>query len=190
MTENPMNALIAAVTACLEDAGVAYAITGSVASSIHGEPVTSLDVDIVVVMTPGQAAEIAERLPPPLYIDQEQLRAAAFQAGMSNLYDLETGLKIDISVLEDDAYSNAIMSRRVQVRSEEGQRPFWVVSAEDVILMKLVRRRDSRSSKQWANALSVARVQGGRLDWGYLRAWAAKLSIESDLQSLMEEAGI
>jgi len=65
-----------------------------------------------------------------------------------------------------------------------------VVTAEDIILMKLLWRRESRSEKQWSNALSVARVKRARLDWKYLWEQARSLGIEDDLVKLRDEAGI
>ena len=56
--------------------------------------------------------------------------------------------------------------------------------------MKLVWRQDSRSEKQWKNALSVARVRGVTLDWKYLFEQARELKIEDDLVKLRDEAGI
>jgi hypothetical protein len=62
------------------------------------------------------------------------------------------------------------------------------MSAEDIILMKLFWRSDSRSEKQWQNALSVVRTMGVRLDWKYLRHWADRLRLAEDLASLLREA--
>jgi hypothetical protein len=64
------------------------------------------------------------------------------------------------------------------------------VTSEDIILMKLWWRRDSRSAKQWANALAVARIKGHQLDWAYLRKWAQNLGVAEDLNQLAQEAGI
>jgi hypothetical protein len=65
-----------------------------------------------------------------------------------------------------------------------------VVTAEDIILMKLLWRRESRSEKQWSNALSVARVKRAKLDWKYLLEQARSLGIEDDLVKLRDAAGI
>jgi len=67
---------------------------------------------------------------------------------------------------------------------------FWFVTQEDIILMKLLWRKDTRSTKQWENALSVARVKGTRMDWAYLFDKARDLDIEDDLTLLRDEAGI
>jgi hypothetical protein len=64
------------------------------------------------------------------------------------------------------------------------------VTPEDIILMKLLWRRESRSEKQWRDALGVAKVQGTRMDWNYLWDQAEHLQIKHDLTQLRDEAGI
>ena len=53
MIDDPFIDLVVAVVGSLETAGIPYAITGSIASGIHGEPIPSQDVDIVVRMRLG-----------------------------------------------------------------------------------------------------------------------------------------
>ncbi len=178
------------VTGALDAEGVPYAVTGSVASSIHGEPITSIDVDIVVLMTPDQAPRFAGRMAPRFYADAETLRRAALDHSITNILDQTTGLKFDISVLAETPYHQQLFQRRIKMAHPDSGVTFWIVSPEDIVLMKLLRRRDTRSRKQWDNALSVVRVQGSRLDWAYLRKWARQLSIEGDLEALAREAGI
>jgi hypothetical protein len=182
--------LIRMVTGALEGEGVVYAVTGSIASSIHGEPVTSLDVDLVTCMTADQAGRVAGRLVPRLYAEVDAVRRAAVEHRMVNFIDGSSGFKVDISMLDDSAYHRELMSRRVKIAHPESGDAFWVVSPEDIVLMKLVWRRESRSEKQWRNALSVLKVQGHRLDWSYLRSWAGRLGVLEDLEQLAREARI
>ena len=59
MLTDPLLDVLSAVVNVLSHAGVEYAVTGSVASSLHGEPVFSQDIDLVVRMTPEQARRVA-----------------------------------------------------------------------------------------------------------------------------------
>jgi len=190
MTSNSITSLISEVTKLMENEGITYAITGSIASAIHGEPVTSIDVDIVTNMTPDQAAGFAETISPRFYADKNMLRNAAIEHSFANLYDSQTGFKIDISVLENTPYHTQVLQRREKIPHPSGETNFWVVSPEDIILMKLVWRKDTESQKQWENALSVVRVKGNKLDWAYLRKWAKELEVENDLDRLAKEAGV
>ncbi len=190
MDEAPFLGLLNVLCGELEAAGLKYALTGSVVSSIYGEPYTSMDVDVCLRMTPAQAAALAASLPPRFYRSAEALAQAARQRGIANLIDLETGLKADLSVLPDEPYFDEILRRRQKIEYHPSGPAFWTVSAEDIVVMKLLWRKDSRSQKQWDNALSVVRQQGPRLDWAYMREWGQRLELASDLQSLQKAAGI
>lgn len=190
MTSESFLKAIHEVTTALDQQHIPYAVTGSVASSLHGEPVTSLDIDFVVQMLPEHANLLAATLTGRMYADAEALRDAAAQCGMANLYDFASGYKIDLSILANTPYHAEVMRRRVRVTHPTENVSFWVVSAEDIILMKLIWRKDTQSQKQWDNAISVARVQGARLDWAYLQRWAQEVDVQADLEALMRETGI
>jgi hypothetical protein len=190
MSTDPVLDVLEAAVTVLEAAGVEDAITGSVASSIHGEPYSSQDVDLVVRMTPEQARQIAEQLPRRFYRSEDALVRAAQTCGMANLIDTDTGLKVDLSVLTPSGFHDRVFERRVMDSLGGTDREFAVVSAEDIILMKLAWRKDTRSAKQWENALGVARCQGTRMDWKYLFEQAVTLGIVEDLERLRDEAGI
>lgn len=57
-------ALLAATITRLERAGVPYMITGSVASSYHGEPRATRDLDIVIDPDPAGMTRLARALEP------------------------------------------------------------------------------------------------------------------------------
>ena len=190
MHDDPLIDVLQATVAVLDEARITYAVTGSVASAIHGEPFQSQDVDFVLRMTESQAAKLAAGLPQRFYRSSESLMQIARDGGLANLIDAESGLKVDLSVVPDTPFFRSVFSRR-QKESYGPQAPsFFTVTAEDVILMKLVWRIESRSPKQWENALSVAQVKGARMDWKYLFTQAEELGIVDDLTKLRDEAGI
>jgi hypothetical protein len=188
--DDPLIDALEAVAGALEDAGIPYAITGSIASSVHGEPFSSIDVDLMVLASAGQAAAIASRLAPRFYASVEALADAADRGGMANMVDNMTGMKVDLSFPGNDPFLRQTLGRRVKRRIGSHPCEFWFVTAEDVILMKLLWRKDTRSAKQWENALGVACVKGARMDWRYLFEQARTLGIENDLVALRDEAGI
>lgn len=190
MSTDPIVEVLEAVVGVLDKVGAEYAITGSVASSLHGEPYSSQDVDLVVRITPDQARRIAQDLPQRFYRSEEALVDAAQTCGIANLIDTDTGLKVDLSVLPSTEFYDRVFERRVMDSLGGAGREFAVVSAEDVILMKLAWRKETRSAKQWENALGVARCKGARMHWKYLFEQAANLGIVEDLEQLRDEAGI
>lgn len=187
---NPIHDVIAETVKALKAAGVEYAITGSVASGVHGEPISTLDVDMIVRMTPRQAKQVAAALPQRFYRNEETMIEAARDGGLVNLIDMDTSFKVDLSFVSPTPFHLAVFRRRKPMEFEPGGPKFDVVSAEDIILMKLVWRIDSQSAKQWETALGVARAKGARMDWKYLFEQARSLDIEEDLAKLRDEAGI
>ncbi|HWL95522.1 MAG TPA: hypothetical protein VNT79_18535 [Phycisphaerae bacterium] len=182
--------VLTVVCDALDVLAIPHAVTGAIVSSVYGEPVSSLDVEICLRMSPASARKLAHALPPRFYRDEEAMAAASSSGSMANLIDVSTGLKVDLSVLPAEPYYDSVMDRRRKVPYGPGGRSFWTVSPEDIILMKLLWRRDSRSQKQWENALSVVRAQKARLEWKYLHVWAKRLDLSNDLESLRDAGGV
>lgn len=178
------------VTRALQGERIVHAITGSVASSVHGEPAISLDVDLIVRMDTAQAAKFADRLPQHFYRSREALIEAAHRSTVANLVDLRSSLKVDLSVPASSRFFDSVFARVEEIEFVKGTAAFPVVTPEDIILMKLDWRRHSKSAKQWANALGVARTRENRLDWPYLDDWAIKLGLAEQLTALREDAGL
>ena len=66
---------------------------------------------------------------------------------------------------------------------------FFVASPEDTILAKLewYRLGDEISDRQWRDILGVLAVQGDRLDFAYMRQWAATLDVSDLLERALDE---
>lgn len=174
----------------LETLNVEYAVTGSVASSVHGEPHSTVDADLVLIASMQQAGEIATRLTPRFYAPQDMLLESAQRHTLTNIVDNRTGLKVDLSFIGEDPFLHHVLDRRVRTRIGSHPYEFWFVTPEDIILMKLLWRIETKSHKQWDDALSVVQVKGVTLDWKYLFDQAQQLNIEEDLIKMRDEAGI
>lgn len=187
---NALIDMLAETVRVLDEEQVRYAVAGSVASSVHGEPLVSQDVDLILQATPGQAGSIARKLSPRFYAPEDMLVEAARAHSMANIVDNRTGLKVDLSFVATTGFLATVMARRMSMQIGSDGPEFRLVTAEDVILTKLVWPKDTRSQKQWGNELSVARVKGARMDWKYLLEQADSLGIKDDLVKLRDEAGI
>jgi hypothetical protein len=190
VVDNALIETLSAVVQALDAVGAEYAVAGSIASSFHGEPQSSIDVDLIVNASVEQAQSLALKLSPRFYAPQDMLMEAAEKHSFVNAVDNRTSLKADLSFIERGGYLERVLGRRVRGRIGSTTPEFWFVTAEDVILMKLAWRKDTRSAKQWENALGVARCKGTRMDWQYLFGQSATLGIEKDLERLRDEAGI
>src|SRR5687768_4695756 len=104
-------------------------VTGSFASSIHGEPRLSHDIDIVIELRSDDVTSVAASFQAfDFYADEESLAEAVDRRDQCNFIHMESGEKVDFWVLTDSAFDRARFDRRVRV-SHHG-RLLWVSSPE------------------------------------------------------------
>lgn len=170
--------------------GIPYMVGGSLASSIHGVPRSTNDIDLVADVGLHQVAGLVAEVRPEFYIDPPEAVQQALQAGrMFNLIHLASSYKYNIYPLSPEPYHQAAFARRQEVESIlVGAEPvrFCVSAPEDTILAKLswYRAGGGVSERQWSDVLDVIRVKGELLDLTYLRHWARDLKVED----LLDEA--
>jgi hypothetical protein len=180
------------VVAVLEALGIEYALGGSLASSIHGVNRNTVDADITVVPFPGKEVALTNSLGTEYYVSLDAVRRAVRERSGFNIIQTLVGFKIDIFVAKDRPFERSVMQRRQPFTpSGPDARPIFVVSPEDVILLKLewYRLGNEISDRQWTDVLGVLRIQGDRLDLDYLRHWATEIGVGDLLARAREEAG-
>jgi hypothetical protein len=165
-------------------------ITGSVASSLHGEPRSTHDIDVVVAIKKADVSKLTKIFHPPrFYLDKESIIHAIEKKDMFNLIDAEEGDKIDFWMLTDEPFDRSRFSRR-QKEKVMGFH-MQVSSPEDIILVKLKwAKLSGGSEKQFTDALRVYEVQAKILDMDYLDIWVKKLGLESLWKELRAKAQI
>jgi len=190
MSESDIVRATAPVARAFERLGVAWHIGGSVVSSIHGVPRSTLDVDLVADLGPDHVKDLVVALSDAYYIDEDMVRDAVRRRATFNVIHLETMLKVDVFVLKHRAYDRVAFSR-AQSRELEPGEVFPVATPEDTILNKLewFRLGNEISERQWKDVLGVMRVQRERLDRDYLTKWAAALGLEDLLARAYADAG-
>ena len=180
--------LLKKVIQTLNKAGIQYMLTGSVASSLQGEPRATHDIDMVIAVEKLNAHELAEAFPPPdYYLDEHSILEAIKGQTMFNLIELKSGDKVDFWILSNEAFDRSRFSRKysVQFMGTEIQ----VSSPEDTILAKLRwAKLCGGSEKQFTDAVGVYEVQYGKLDLGYLGLWAKELDVQSLWKRITDES--
>jgi hypothetical protein len=166
------------VVAILERLAIPYMVTGSIASSVHGEPRMTNDADIVVDLDVASVEALLRSVTAQgLYVGEDTARQAVRQRRQFNVIDATNGFKIDLIVLKDRPFSREEFSRRRKA-SLTATLSAAVASPEDSILSKLEwSRKAGESSVQLSDAAGVARVTGARLDVAYVERWAAELDV-------------
>jgi len=180
--------LLKHVVQALTAAGIDYMVTGSVVSSIQGEPRSSHDIDLVVVMTPDAVSKLLAAFPAPdYYLSEQAVLDAVRQKSMFNLLRLTDGEKVDFWLLTDGDFDRSRFARK-RVESIFGMQ-LSVSAPEDTILIKLHwAKLSGGSEKQFTDALRVFEVQGSSLDLDYLNLWAKQLGVEDLWQRIQAEA--
>ncbi len=178
------------VAAALESVGCEYFVGGSVASSLHGEPRATNDIDIVVALAPYRVQAFAETLGSDFEVDQDMLRDAMAHGGCANIFYLPMVTKVDLFALGSSPYDEVEFNRRQRITVRASGEILFVKSPEDTILRKLLWYRDGggASSKQWRDVVEVLRISAGQLDESYLTNWSERLRIGDLLKKARDQA--
>lgn len=192
MSSDPIGALLEVVS-ILETLGLHYAIGGSVASSVFGEPRASADADMIVELAEPRLPELLSKMQADFYISEEAARAAISRKSSFNVIHLHSMYKVDIFVAGASKLDREQLSRRVRLEFiREPPRSAYVTAAENVVLRKLdwYQQGAGVSDQQWRDVLGVLKVQGTALDLAYLRRIAADTGLDDLLARVLTEAGL
>ena len=166
------------VTDLLDQLGVAWALGGSFASSLHGVARTTMDADVVADLGLGHVVPLATGLGDRFYMDVNTAAFAVRTRGSFNVIDRDTAFKIDLFVVGERPWDREALRRRQRVEIAPGA-VANVTTAEDTVLAKLewYRKGGEVSDRQWRDVQGILRVQRERLDRAYIARWAGPLGV-------------
>ncbi len=174
--------LLAKVVEALNAAGINHMVTGSFASTFHGEPRMTRDIDIVIDPDKTSIVLFAEQFDPATFY-MNDANAATARRDMFNVIDVTSGWKVDLIIRRDRPFSAEEFRRRVPVVI--GGVATFVASAEDTILSKLEWSHRSGSQRQMDDVIAVIQIQRHQLDIEYLEHWATELGVADLLQEAL-----
>src|SRR5215212_8750594 len=133
--------------AALERANVPYMVTGSYASSAHGEPRASNDIDIVIAPSAEELRMLLRELPGEQYYANEADAFDAFdRQSQFNVIDFATSWRADLIVRKNREFSHLKFARRV--RRSIGGKEVYITTAEDILIAKLEWAKMGESERQ------------------------------------------
>jgi len=115
-------------------------------------------------------------LRPEFYIDDLSVSRAIERGRSFNIIHLEGIFKVDVFIAANELGQQQLERRELH---QVGAQEIWFASAEDTILAKLdwYRRGNEVSELQWRDIQGILGTQGSRLDFDYLRLWAARVGV-------------
>lgn len=166
--------------------GLPYAIMGGLAVRVHAVPRATFDVDFTVAVPRGSL--------PTLYAEVERLGYAVPEAQKGGWIDTVRGLPVvkfqltladrplDVDAfLAETPFQRELLARRVRVSADGWEA--WFVTAEDLILLKLLAGRP----KDRTDVADTLFIQGNP-DVEYLRRWAGRLGVSAELAEALAAA--
>ncbi|MEO8568552.1 MAG: hypothetical protein ABI419_05440 [Ginsengibacter sp.] len=184
----PQPELLKKVLEHLDENHIDYMLTGSLVSSLQGEPRATHDFDILVNITRAAISPLVNAFTPPdYYISESAIEDAIKHKSMFNLLDTAGGDKIDFWILTGDPFDQSRFARKYEEKMLGLS--MKISSPEDTILMKLRwAHLSGGSEKQFTDALRVYEVQFGNLDLTYMESWTKMLQVENLWERLKQEA--
>ena len=194
MTEitDPLEALFEVIDV-LEELGVAYAVGGSVASSVFGEPRATADADVLIELSEENLPRLLAALGDKFYVPEDAARSAVRRGSSFNIIHSNTTYKVDVFIAGTGSLDRDQLARRTDVViAREPERRAWLTAPENIVLRKLdwYRQGGGTSDRQWRDVLGVLKVQAGRLDTDYLRGAAQSARLTELLERALRESGL
>lgn len=179
----------ASVGEALERVSASWFLGGSLASSLQGDPRTTLDIDLVTDLAPSAVARFALELGSDFEVDEEALTEALRRRRSWNIYFVPVFMKIDVFALGTGPFDQVEFERRKRQPLSPG-RHLWVKSPEDSIVRKLLwyEQGGRSASQQWRDIIGIVHVAGGELDAQYIDRWTSELGL-SELWGKARTAG-
>lgn len=166
--------LLVETVQALDGAQVDYMVTGSIASTLYGEPRATRDIDIVIDPTASALDRLIDRLRSDgLYVDVEAARTALRERGQFNA--IRGDGKVDFIIRKDQPFARSEFDRRRKVRLPGTSAT--VVTVEDLILAKLLWARETDSERQLRDVAGMVSVAGETLDRPFVSNWAERLGL-------------
>jgi len=163
-------------------------VTGSVASSIHGVPRSTNDLDVVIAPSGAQLSALVQlfnRL--GLYVDLPTEQITQRRQDQFNVIDFKNSLKADLIFRKTRDFSVIEFDRR-EIMDSEGFN-FFIARPEDVIISKLEWSKIGDSERQLRDAAGIVQMQGDKLDLAYVEQWVEALGLREQWSAAQAMAG-
>lgn len=172
------------VTQALNNSGIAYMITGSIAMNYYALPRMTRDIDIVIEIEKENISKIVRLFEGDFYVDQLSIERAVNNHGMFNIIHNEYVIKVDFIVKKALEFRQIEFHRRRQIVIDKVS--MWIVSPEDLILSKLWWAKDSQSEMQILDIKNLM-DSAKEIDENYVDEWVIKMNLTEIYRKTINE---
>ncbi len=158
----------------LDQAGLPYMISGSIAANYYTVPRMTRDIDIVIELNAADTENFVRAFQEDFYVDKEMIKHEVLRQGMFNVIHNQSVIKVDFIIRKDVPFHRAAFSRRRKIRVDNN--PVWFITAEDLILAKLLWAEDSHSEMQIKDIRNLLKTVKD-LDKAHIQEWVARLGL-------------
>lgn len=158
-----------------------YCLIGALALSAWGQPRATKDIDLLILLNESSQEELLRGLVSSGFLkDEAWSKHNPMLQGV--MVRLQSGdVPIDLLVPRDAQEEEALLRRRM---IEVDGLSLWIVSPEDLVLMKLKAGRPY----DFGDVVTVIGRQGDALDLEYLFRWARRLGIREELDYVLGQS--
>lgn len=184
-----LSSLLKTVVEALEECGIPFMLTGSIAGAYYALPRATQDADLVVDPSADQLDSLVQLLRNRgLYVSETAAAEALRERGQFNAIDPKMGWKIDLIIRKDRSFSVLEFSRRLPGTVEGVE--VALTSLEDLILAKLEWAGMGDSDLQRRDVLQLTEAGWDHLDRTYISKWATALGIEGEWNRILMQVTV
>ncbi len=166
----------------LNQAGIRYLVSGSVAATLYGEPRVTHDIDFVIFPRADDASRLAAIFPPSqFYVPPTAVllqEVARESRGHFNVVHSGSGLKADFYAAgREDLHAWAFRNARKYAVDETS---VSLAPPEYVMIRKLEYYREGHSEKHLRDIRAMLAVSNELIDRAILQDWIARLNLKTE----------
>ena len=181
--------LLQRIVEVLEESGIPYLVTGSVAAMAYGEPRLTNDIDIVAAIEERHVPGLLAAFPPEkFYLSEEMIREAIQRRLQFNIIHPSSGLKVDIIIRKDTPFDMSRFSRIRRISPAESYSASFA-APEDIILMKMRYYLDGGSEKHLRDIAGILKISRDEVDLNYIADWSRRLDLTSIWEMIQGRIG-
>jgi hypothetical protein len=168
------------VSQILDDLGIPYMLTGSLAMNYYSEPRMTRDIDIVISLRDEDVKPVLSAFKDDYYISSDAMAEAMKYNFMFNIIHNSSMVKVDFIMRKNDEYRKTEFDRRIRVKFDGFYT--YIVSKEDLIISKFIWAKDSLSQMQLKDIKNLLKSP---YDKEYLTFWMEKLNLHLQFKDFL-----